>query len=63
MKNLNKLWLLAMLIFAVSCSSDGEKEDEEDLVNPSNANSLAAVLVMPNNTQTSNGNPPSPSSS
>lgn len=57
--------LLAGTCLFSACSKDNE-EDEQDpaaLVDPSDANALSSVLIMPAGTQTSAGAPPSPTNS
>lgn len=59
------LWLpviiTATLLAVTSCKPDKPEPPVDTLIDPSDANALAQVLIMPSGTQTNTGQPPAPS--
>lgn len=56
------MYVVIFSILAVSCGTvDNDTEETPEMVNPANADALAEVLIMPQGTETKDGNPPPPS--
>lgn len=52
--------LTAALLSVTSCKPDDPEPPAATLIDPSDANALAQVLIMPSGTQTNTGQPPAP---
>ena len=55
--------MIITTIFMFSCQKDSGTGTGNDEVDPGNADALSSVLILPNGTETIQGNPPQPSNS
>jgi hypothetical protein len=55
------IFFIVTFLTVISCNPDEPIQPTEELIDPSNANALTQVLIMPSGTQTIPGQPPAPS--